>query len=338
MARRAGAHSGAEVARRARIIDALVGIVDDVGFEAASVTGICARAKVSRDTFYTVFESRQDCFLAMMDDAFVRVSELIERSFSAHEHWLEGGRAALAELLAFFEAEPRYARVWLIETLGAGAWALERRERHLTALTAAIVERWPPPEGAAAHPFAAEAVMSSLLGIIQRHLMSGQPEPLISLLGPLVGVACAPYTDRRVVREQVNRCQSLVPRTTAHDARPREPDVAAVELPSSLRHPRAHRLRHCLVYVAAHPCASNREIAAAIGVASRTQASTLLARLSNMGLLDKQPGLPGHPNAWSVSEHGGQVARRLERELTVKPIDKCRSHTIPTVAAVCVTS
>ena len=320
MALRAGSYPGAEAARRTRIIDALVAVVDEVGFEAASVTGICARAKVSRDTFYTVFESRQDCFLAMMDDALARVRELIERSFAAHEHWIEGGRAALAELLAFFEAEPRYARVWLIETLGAGAWALERREHHLAALTALIVERWPPPEGAAAHAFAAEAVMSSLLGIIQRHLMSGRPEPLISLLGPLVGVACAPYTDRRVVREQVSRCQSLVPRTTAHDARSREPAVAEVELPSSLRHPRAHRLRHCLVYVAAHPCASNREIAAAIGVASRTQASTLLARLANMGLLDKQPGLPGRPNAWSASEHGRQVAWTLERGLRVASV------------------
>jgi AcrR family transcriptional regulator len=281
------------------------------------VTAICARAKVSRDTFYATFESRQDCFLAMMEDGLRRVSDLIERSFATHEHWIDGVRAALAELLSLFDTEPSLARVWVIETLGAGAWALERRERHLAALTEAIVAHWRPPPGAAAHPFAAEAVMSSVLAIVHSHLVSGRPEPLISLLGPLMGVACAPYVHRQVAREQVERCQVLAERALAHGPYPRQAVAGAAELPDSLRDPRAHRMRRCLAYVTEHPGSSNRQIAAAIGIASHTQASALLTRMARMGLLDKQQGSPGRPNAWSLSERGRQVARALERELTI---------------------
>ncbi len=94
---------------------------------------------------------------------------------------------------------------------------------------------------------------------------------------------------------------------------------STVELPPSLRHPRAHRLRGGLAYVTANPGVSNREIAAAIGIASHTQASALLARLARMGLLEKRAGLPGRPNAWSASERGRQAVHVLEREPTVTP-------------------
>jgi hypothetical protein len=48
--------------------------------------------------------------------------------------WQDGVRSALVSLLAFLDCEPLLARVWLIESLAAGAWALERRERDLAAL------------------------------------------------------------------------------------------------------------------------------------------------------------------------------------------------------------
>jgi AcrR family transcriptional regulator len=39
----------------------------EMGLERASVASVCARAKVSRRAFYEVFDSLEDCFLAVLD-------------------------------------------------------------------------------------------------------------------------------------------------------------------------------------------------------------------------------------------------------------------------------
>jgi AcrR family transcriptional regulator len=306
--------SDADGLRRARIIDALTAVVAEEGYEGASVTAICARAKVSRDAFYATFESREQCFLAMMDDGIGRARELIEREFEAHERWFDGVQAALATLLCFFDSQPALACAWLIGTLGAGPWALERRERHIAALTESIVARWSPPPGVEAHPRAAESVMAAVLGMIQSHLLAKRPQPLVSLLGPLMGVASAPYLQASAVGEGVERGDALAEAILAGGAPPRQA-VDAIELPETLRDPRARRARRCIVYLAAHPQASNREIADAIGVSSHTQTSTLLARLMGMGLLLKRAGRPGHPNSWSLSAHGWQIAAAIQRSV-----------------------
>ncbi len=72
---------------------------------------------------------------------------LMSQAFADQDDWREGIRGALESLLMFFDEQPLLARVWLVESLAAGSWALERRERHVRALTRMIVTRWPLPPG-----------------------------------------------------------------------------------------------------------------------------------------------------------------------------------------------
>jgi hypothetical protein len=83
------------------------------------------------------------------------------------------------------------------------------------------------------------------------------------------------------------------------------------QVPASLRDPRAHRARKCLLYLAEHPGASNRRIATAIGITRHDQISTLLSRLARGGLVVNQGRRPGLANAWSLSIDGQRVARAL---------------------------
>jgi hypothetical protein len=88
-----------------------------------------------------------------------------------------------------------------------------------------------------------------------------------------------------------------------------------LELPPALANPNAHRLRECVRFLAAqgaHGLApSNREIALAIGVSHRSQASRLLALLAELGLVGKRSEGAGKRNAWTLSEHGVAIARAL---------------------------
>jgi len=72
-----------------------------------------------------------------------------------------------------------------------------------------IVDYWAargeqPPE-----PVAAAGVMASVLGLIQTHLVTERPEPLIELLGPLMGLVTSLYLDTEDVAREVQRGAQL---------------------------------------------------------------------------------------------------------------------------------
>jgi AcrR family transcriptional regulator len=301
----------AQIQRR-RILDAMVRVVGERGFAGTTVSAVCACAKVSRGTFYQAFDGLQDCFLAVMDEGHRRAHALISVAFEEEERWQDGVRAALASLLTLFDDEPLLARVWLVETHAAGSWALEHRDRSVAALTAMITERWPLPAGTTVSPLAAACVMESVLGIIHSRLLAKNEEPLVTLLGPLMGFIGSVYTGGRAAAAQMEQAeaqaQSLL---SGRRARSDGDRAHEVEVPRALRDPRAHRARACLSHLAESPEASNADVARAVGIQRREQISRLLARLHALGLLAKRPARPGGSNTWLLTPYGVQVTAAM---------------------------
>ena len=60
--------------QRARILAAAVEIAIELGYGAMSTARVSARAGVSRKTFYELFENREDCFLAVFNEAASRTA------------------------------------------------------------------------------------------------------------------------------------------------------------------------------------------------------------------------------------------------------------------------
>jgi AcrR family transcriptional regulator len=324
----AGTHDAwrehAVAAHRDRIVRAMAAIVCEQGYPRASVAAVCARAAVSRRAFYRVFEGREDCFLAILDNGQAQACVLVSQAFERSSDWLEGLRVALAELLLFLEAEPQIARVCMVESLAVGGWALERRERHLSSLTRLIVDYWQRVAPAEPYLFASVGTMAAVLAIVQREPLSDRGEPLICMLGPLIRVVVTPYLEGRVVAAEVLAAErladSLLAERAERDLLDAEP-AASSALPRLLADTRAHRARQVILQVAADPGASNRQIARAIGIASDTHVSTLLARLASAGLVVTECRSAGGPNAWRLTEHGESTVLTMRQRL-----DGCSLH------------
>jgi len=296
------------VLQRERILRAMVEVVAERGYADASVELVVAQAGVSRRTFYKCFGNREECFRELLDLASARTLDLVATAYTRDATWQDGLRSALASVLGFLDSEPLLARVWLIESLAAGAWALERRERNLAALRALVVAQWPTLEALGSSPLAAEGAIASVLGVIQTHIVTGRPRPLIELLGPLTGLVVAQYLPPRSVAREVERGEEL-----ARTSPPVELRVIAssVAIPPVLSNPNAHRARRCVLFLADRPHASNREIAAASGVAHASQISKLLAGLLAEGLLVKRSEGVGKRNAWQLTARGEESIRAL---------------------------
>jgi hypothetical protein len=100
------------------------------------------------------------------------------------------------------------------------------------------------------------------------------------------------------------------------EQRERELELPAVEMPAMLLNVKAERARGCVLCLAKRGrqgfSPSNREIAAAVGIAHKGQISKLLARLEAAGVLSKISHGAGRPNAWQLTEYGQEIAAYFE--------------------------
>jgi len=101
--------------QRAKLLDAMVRVVAEKGYEAATVADAVKLARVSRGTFYELFESKEACLAAAyrlgLDVLAARVSEAVRDA----SDWGEELRLGLRAYLQTFDEEPLFARVYLLE-------------------------------------------------------------------------------------------------------------------------------------------------------------------------------------------------------------------------------
>jgi AcrR family transcriptional regulator len=104
----------------------MVRVVSQKGYEAATVADAVRLARVSRGTFYALFESKEACLAA----AYRAGSEVLERRVAdaAREagDWREEVRLGIRTYLQTLDSEPVFGRVYLLE------WPFAAAEREAT--------------------------------------------------------------------------------------------------------------------------------------------------------------------------------------------------------------
>lgn len=122
-----------DVARgqRARILASMAGVVADKGYGAATVADVVREAAVSRTTFYELYASKEECFLEAYRHGVDVLIESVRSAVREAGDWREQLRLGVRAYLCTLEAEPRFARTYLLEIHSAGAAALQARTEAL---------------------------------------------------------------------------------------------------------------------------------------------------------------------------------------------------------------
>jgi len=118
---------------RARIFAAMATAVSEHGYSAVTVSDIVNAARISRRTFYEHFRDKEDCFVETYRAGCENGIAQIDAALRALEtpDWRTRLRVSLETYVAVLAAEPAFARVLLLDVLGAGGRALQMRERIL---------------------------------------------------------------------------------------------------------------------------------------------------------------------------------------------------------------
>ena len=331
---RGGGRGGVAEIQRARMITALVEVAGERGVGSVTVAHIVARSGVSRRTFYELFDDREDCFLAAFDQAVERGAKRVVPAFRAPGAWRERTRAGLGALLEYLDDEPGMGALCIVDALGAGPVALERRRQVVAALIDAVHEgREEARAGAKPTRLTAEGVVGAVLGVLHARLeghdahpngaretsmrtvapRAGAAQPMTSLLGPLMGMIVLPYQG-----------QAAAARETAKPAprrkRPAPPPGDPLrELDMRLTY-RTVRVLLAIAELSNNrgQGPSNRRVSEAADVADQGQISKLLARLQHLGLIENAGAGParGEPNVWRLTQKGQEIERTIRRQAT----------------------
>src|SRR3954452_12986371 len=99
--------------QRERLQRALADVMAINGYANSSIADVLRAARVSRETFYEQFSSKEDCFMSAFEEAYERLvsAALAEPAGSAEP--AERLDQLLGAYLAAIAAEPTHARVFL---------------------------------------------------------------------------------------------------------------------------------------------------------------------------------------------------------------------------------
>jgi AcrR family transcriptional regulator len=167
------------------------------GYAGSSSESISRRAAMSKATFYEHFSNKEQCMLALYEHA-TRVFQAAMATAAANAPTGDADERMKAGTRAFLTAlaeNPEFAQTLLVEIIGAGPLAVQRRDQILQTFAAVL-----DAENAAAarrgligrfaSPYDTFAVVGAIGELVSRQVRLGQPEDILDL---------APVIDRLIL-------------------------------------------------------------------------------------------------------------------------------------------
>ena len=176
--------------QRRRLNDAAAAVFARTGYADATAEAIAREASMSKATFYEHFDNKEDCILALFEAA----TERIIGAMTAAGRDDGGGvleprerrRRSVRALLDVMAEHPDYAQTLLVEIIGAGPRAMERRDALLQAFAQFIDQRNVEDAEAGLNPRLASlddsyAIVGAIFELVSRQIRTGVPADIRDL-------------------------------------------------------------------------------------------------------------------------------------------------------------
>lgn len=180
-----------EESQRWRLLEAMTEVAAKRGYGDASIADVISVAGVSRKTFYEHFSDKEDCFLTAYDVVSERLIGSLVTIGKAHEDPDERRAAQVSAFLTAMMQDLAAARVFMIDVLGAGPRALERRERINRRFAEAVL-------GSDVEPVRGSAIIGGVNSVVASALLlEGPSVKLLGLAAPLTEFVRAATSTKR---------------------------------------------------------------------------------------------------------------------------------------------
>jgi AcrR family transcriptional regulator len=322
--------------QRVGLLGAAAVAVDEYGYADVTVAHIAACAKISRRTFYQLFDGREQCLLAVLESIERQLTSELQAAGLAGLEWCERVRMGLWTVLRFFDREPVMARFCVVESARGDERMAAYRAGLLARVAGVIAEgSGETLGGVEVSPLVAEGIAGAVVSILATRLSAGAgagrggagrarkgtalSAPLTDLLGELMGLIVLPYRGPKAALAQRARPAPAEPETASS-----ETASLLVPAPAGEQGGRVtYRTALVLEAIARAPGTSNLGVASHAQISDQGQVSKLLSRLQRNGLVrntGRRRG-KGAPNEWHLTPLGERVVEQLAQDSDVRGQD-----------------
>lgn len=176
--------NGPKRGQRERLVEAMIELAAQAGYQNVTIAQVGARAGVSTATFYELFGEKEACMVAAYRTVAERVFAQMRPIVVEQDGWAEAARVALLPLLGALRDDPDAGRLLFVEGLAGAERIREERARvvgEFERRVQAFLDS--PPGDAPTLDVPATAVMGALRNVVSRHLRTHSEERLAALVG-----------------------------------------------------------------------------------------------------------------------------------------------------------
>ena len=189
---------------RERLLESILRVSGENGYEQVTVKHVLERAQTSRGTFYNHFTDKEDCFV----QAYLGASEWLYRRILAlagrQTGWRDRLRVGLAELLEFCANQPATAKALFIEPHASGGEALAQHDRLMERLAQDIDSAREEAGSTGSPPAMTSSFMvGAIETLISAKLSNDEAEKVPELLPGILHFVVAQYLGKDTAWEEM---------------------------------------------------------------------------------------------------------------------------------------
>jgi AcrR family transcriptional regulator len=190
--------------QRERVLAAAIEVFAKRGYQGTTVDHIVSAARIGVGSFYSLFDGKEECFLAAYDQIIARGRERLAAALPAGRPWPEQLAACLRALLELVEAEPFAARIALVEVQTAGPAALSRYEANLDEIAGLLRAGREHSPVLDELPGSLEfATVGGLVWFLQQRVVMGEAGTAEKLLPEVLEIVAGPYLGEAATAELI---------------------------------------------------------------------------------------------------------------------------------------
>lgn len=194
--------------KRARVLGSVVHLTLDEGYSRLTDPQIAQFAGVSTEAFHKQFASKEECFLAVLDEFVVEALDSVKGSFEEGASWPEAVYRAMTAFVEYLVAHQALLRIAFIDLFEVGPAMVGRMTRSVETFTKYLTEHAPQPRRGPS--VAVEAVTGALWAIISGYVANNRLARLPCLVEHLSFTVLAPYLGPKVAVEEIESARKAL--------------------------------------------------------------------------------------------------------------------------------
>jgi len=187
--------------KRARVLSSVVHLTLDEGYAELTDPQIAQFAGVSTEAFHKQFPSKEECFLAVLDEFVKEAVDSVRPALQDAVNWQEGVYRAVAAFVDYVIAHEALLRIAFIDLFELGPAMVGRMTRSVEEFTKLLTEEAPEPRRGPA--VAQEAITGALWAMISAYVAHGRLAKLAHLVDHLAFTVLAPYVGPKAAVEAI---------------------------------------------------------------------------------------------------------------------------------------